>query len=112
MFKGYAEGYARGRADAKEDFERLLAILREELASNMDQLAEERARADRATDSLLGVLGSRAVSAAGISQYERQAESEANLARSVNHDPFAELPLGDPNGSFETLEQALIAPEE
>lgn len=112
MLNRYAQGYEKGRADAKEDFERLLGVLREELATKANQLVDAMERADRATDALLGVLGSRAVSTPGLREYERRVETEANFAKGANADPFAELPIGDPNGTFQTIEQAMIPSEE
>jgi hypothetical protein len=103
------------RCDApppREEWERLLAILREELATKEAQLADAIARADRATDRCLALFGSRGVSAAGLQDAQTHAAQQAQLAQTLLADPYQEVPLGDPRGTFPTRADAALDGDE
>ncbi len=100
MRVGYAAGYRDGIAAARAEWERLLAVLREELATKERERADAITRADLACDRLLQFQGARAVSTIGRQVERDQAAAAAEAVRASAYDPFAELPPGDPNGDF------------
>ena len=101
--------YAKAREDVRGEYERVLAILREELATKERQLAEQMERADLAADRLLAIYGARAISRPGLADYSAQVRSEANLSAAVNQDMFEDLPFTDPRGTYKSLEDAELA---
>lgn len=109
-WRGYAKGMEEGRVQALHEFERLLAVCREEMADLRRTVAEQSHRADSAVDLLLGHLGARAISTAG---QQAEAERSERHIRSVEAltslpDPDAELPYGDPRGRYSSLTEAKI----
>lgn len=114
FWNGYAKGLADGRAQALQEFERILAVLREEVA-DLRGIADNQAhRADAACDLLLGHLGARAISLEGekreIERQDRHVEMVQKLA-SVP-DPTDELPYGHPNGLYSSEKEAMLAFED
>lgn len=112
--RGYAEGLLqgldRGRTEANADFERLLAVLREEMSDLRRDRDCQLSRADAAADLLLQHLGARAISLAG--QQEEAAATERKI-RGISTlaqlgDPTEDLPLGDPRGTFKTAKEASL----
>lgn len=113
-YNGYAQGLADGRAQALQDFERILAVLREELADARRDAAGQSHRADAACDLLLGHLGARAISLEGekkeVERQERHIESVKSLVNIP--DPTDELPYGHPQGLYSSEKEAMLAFED
>ena len=86
----------------------MLAILREELATKERQLTDALERADRATDRCLALMGSRGVSTAGLRDEQAHAAQQAQLAQTLLADPYQELPVGDPRGTFTSRAEAAL----
>ena len=107
---GYANGFQDGRLCSLQEFERVLAVLREEMADLRRDRDNQMSRADAAADLLLQHLGTRAISLAGkteeIERTERHRKSVEALVQLG--DPTEELPLGDPRGSYRSAKDASI----
>lgn len=110
MKVGYANGYIAGELHAVQDFERVLAVLREELADARRDRDAQSSRADAAVDLLLGHLGTKAISLAGqrveAERTERQIKMTENL--SFITDPTEELPYNHPHASFKNAKEASL----
>lgn len=109
-WKGHADGVKEGRLQTLQEFERILAVLREELSDSRATAADQSHRADAAVDLLLGHLGARAISIAGEkSEVERQ-ERHLQTVRTLTTmpDPTEELPYGHPNASYASSREARV----
>ena len=106
--RSYGKGYQDGVLFTAEQYERQLAILREELIDCRRDRDAQQARADAACDLLLGHLGARAISLAGkqeeVERHERMDRGVRTLTTMM--DPTEELPLGDPRGLFKSASEA------
>lgn len=114
MIRGYWKGYADGlqslRAESTTDFERTLAILREELIDIRRDRDEQMARADAAADLLLQHLGTRAISLAGRREEQVNFERQLTNTKVINSitDPTDELPYGHPAATFKSASEASL----
>lgn len=115
MKVGYTNGYLRGLADGRtqalQEFERVLAILREELADARTLAHEHAARADAACDLLLGHLGARAISSVGI---QREVDAQERQVKTVKGllampDPTEDLPYDHPDARYKSDAEAAAA---
>lgn len=110
-YNGFKNGYQEGRVQALQEFERILAVLREEIVDLRADAAGQSHRADAACDLLLGHLGARAISLAGaqaeVDRAERHVRSVQGLVNMS--DPTEDLPIGHPLGQFATDREAAIA---
>lgn len=100
--KTYADGLLDGADRESARFERVLAVLREELADARADRDKQLVRGDAACDLLLQHLGARAISLVGQAQEERRAERNARAVRTFSAlpDPTDELPYGHPDGLY------------
>ena len=103
----YAEGLHRGIEIGKgditmlrEDYERVLAILREELADVIARESHQAQRADAACDLLLTHLGARAISRLGQDAEGKRLHTMSKLAGQFALDPTDDHPLGTPGTEF------------
>jgi len=110
FWKGYKHGYDDGRVQALQEFERILAVLREELADSRADAAKQSHRADAACDLLLGHLGARAISLAGETRETERADRHVNAVKQLASlpDPTEELPIGHPFGLYQSEADARI----
>jgi len=114
MWKGYARGYAdgieKGRVQILQDFERVLAVCREELSDVRRDRDLQMQRADAAADLLLHHLGAKAISLVG--QQEEAASRARQLAavRTLSNlpDPTEDLPYNDPRGTYRSARDASL----
>lgn len=95
---------------AIQEYERILAILREEVADLRAERDRQLSRADAAADLLLQHIGSRAISLAGkqeeVARSERHVRAVQTLASIP--DPTEDLPLGHPSGRFASASEASL----
>lgn len=107
---GYAKGYQDGELYSVQQFERILAICREEMADLRRDRDAQLQRADAACDLLLQHLGTRAISLAGkheeVARDERHTRAVQTLASLP--DPTEDLPYGDPRGTFANAKAASL----
>lgn len=113
-WNGYAKGVNDGRLQTIQEYERVLAVLREEVVDLRRERDSQSHRADAAVDLLLGHLGERAISQAGE---QREVERQERHIRSVQQltalpDPTEELPYGHPNGRYATERDARLDSED
>jgi len=110
-YNGYAKGLQDGRAYALQDFERVLAVLREELGDARADAANQAHRADAAVDLLLGHLGERAISIAGEVRETERSERHIKAVQQLSTmpDPTDELPYGHPLGRFTSEREAALS---
>jgi hypothetical protein len=114
MWKGYSRGYAdgieKGRVQILQDFERVLAVCREELSDVRRDRDLQMQRADAAADLLLHHLGAKAISLVG--QQEEAASRARQLAavRTLSNlpDPTEDLPYNDPRGTYRSARDASL----
>lgn len=106
----YAQGYKDGQASGERQFERILAILREELADVRRDRDEQMRRADAAADLLLQHLGARAISLAGAQAEQQQVENKIKTvsALSMIPDPLDELPYDHPLSTYKSAKEASL----
>lgn len=108
--KGYVDGFQEGRVQALQEFERVLAVCREEMADLRRDRDLQMQRADAAADLLLQHLGTRAISLAGkqeeVAKQERHARNVGVLSHVV--DPTEELPYGHPLSTFKSAKDASL----
>lgn len=95
---------------AIQEYERILAILREEISDLRRDRDSQLSRADSAADLLLQHLGMRAISLAGKAEEVERTERHARAVQTLSAlpDPTEELPLGHPNGMFKSAADAAI----
>lgn len=108
--KTYADGLLEGQTHARQEFERTLAVLREELADMRRERNQQAARADAACDLLLQHLGTRAISLAGKQEEQERADRNLRTVSTLTAlpDPTEELPFGDPRGSYQSAREASL----
>lgn len=113
-WKGYNDGYAEGRLQAISEYERVLALLREEVADLKREREGQSHRADAAVDLLLGHLGERAISLAGEVREVERAERHIKSVQQLTAlpDPTQELPYGDPRGLYPSEAAARVDVDE
>lgn len=106
---GYMRGYIDGQRAASAPLERNNQMLMEQLADLRFEAKAQRERADRAVDLLVERMGLSGISASVVAE---RAAVAATPAPNPNHafprDPFDELPLGHPMGSYKTSEEAAL----
>lgn len=109
-WKGHRDGYEAGRVQALHEFERVLAVLREELADSRAAAADQSHRADGAVDLLLGHLGAKAISLAGQKVEAERAERHIRSVQTITTmpDPTDELPYGHPNSLYKSEKEARV----
>jgi len=107
---GYANGYKDGEAAALNHFERVLAILREEMADARRERDYQSSRADSACDLLLQHLGARAISLAGKQEEVDRVDRKIRVVEKLASipDPTEDLPYGDPRGQFKSAKDAAL----
>lgn len=106
----YEQGFKDGHLAAVQNYERVVALLREEL-SDARQLAQAQAhRADSACDLLLGHLGVRAISLAGQQAEAERTEQHIRNVEAITALPDIdqEFPIGDPRGRYQSLAEAKL----
>lgn len=107
---GYKDGYAEGRIQALQEFERVLALRDEEMSDLRRDRDNQMQRADAAADLLLQHIGARAISLAGkheeVAREERKVRAVQTLA--ALPDPTDDLPYGDPRGTFASAADASL----
>lgn len=106
---GYERGYEAGYATCKEQYERQVALLTEQLA---DARASERAaitRADNTFDQFMLKVGAQPVSAPAQQLRHDLVKEAINRHGIVEPDAFEEFPLGDERGQYKTADDASLA---
>lgn len=106
---GYLSGYLAGEAAATARFERLNALLTDQLADARFAEKHQRERADRAVDLLVQHMGLPAISES--SQAERLVRASANTRSAepaVPMDPYEDLPIGHRLGSYASQDEASL----
>lgn len=95
---------------AIQEYERILAILREEISDLRAERDRQLARADAAADLLLQHIGSRAISLAGKQEEVARSERHVRAVQTLSALPDAteDLPLGHPNGRFKNAAEASL----
>lgn len=108
---GYAKGYEAGRVSSFQEFERVLAILREENADLRRDRDLQISRADAAADLLLQHIGARAISLAGKQEESERSERQVKAVSALASipDPTDDLPLGHPRGLYRNAAEASLA---
>lgn len=108
--RGYVNGYAAAIEQAKEGFERQVALLQEQLADARTLATYQSQRADAACDELLRHLGLRAISNAGLDAEDRRVRNAMSLSAVTADDPLDDHPFSTPgtiyageNGAHEAL---------
>jgi len=109
-YRGYADGLAVSHRKADDDWERTLAVLREELCEVRRDRDLQMARADAAADLLLQHLGTRAISLAGAQQEQAAFERKVKNVQTITAlpDPTEEIPYGHPNGTYKDEKEASL----
>jgi len=109
-WKGFNDGEKQGRLQALQDFERVLAILREELADARTLSGSQAHRADAAVDLLLGHLGTRAISLEGERREVERSDRHIKAVQQLTAipDPTDDLPYGHPLGTFGSEKEARL----
>jgi hypothetical protein len=112
--RGYAAGYRDGVLFATDQFERVLAVLREELADARAGREAEALRAHGAVDELLRHIGKRLISPSGRAAEAADVERRARVAERIMHmpDPTDDQPFGTPDAQFRDPREALIGDPE
>lgn len=107
---GYAQGLIDGRLQALSDFERVLAVLREELGDCRSTAATQSLRADAAVDLLLGHLGARAISLEGQKLEVERQDRHVNAVRQLTSlsDPTEEIPYSHPLSRYKSEAEARV----
>lgn len=110
-WKGFTDGEREGYLRGVQEFERVLAVLREELADTRADRGAQSHRADAACDLLLGHLGARAISLAGEQREAERADRHVKAVQTLTMmpDPTDELPMGHPMGIFKSDAEAAAA---
>jgi hypothetical protein len=108
--QGYADGIEKGRIQVLQDFERVLAVCREELSDVRRDRDLQMQRADTAADLLLHHLGAKAISLVG---QQEEAASRARQLAAVQTlanlpDPTEDLPYSDPRGTYRSARDASL----
>ena len=83
-----------------EEYERIIAILREQLGQKEKERVEAVKRADVAADRVFQLYGAHSVSTASTESDRARIDGLNKVAAAVNQDIFAELPPNDPKGSY------------
>ena len=112
--KTYADGLLEGRELGMQEMERILCLLREELARVTQARDAQATRADNAADLLLQHIGLRSISLAGIEQDNKRRADHINAVTRLATlpDPTEDLPLDDPRGTFfNKKDEARIVPD-
>lgn len=114
FWKGYNNGYQEGRLQTIQEYERILALLREECSDLRRERDGQSHRADAACDLLLGHLGARAISLAGeVREVERQDRHISAVKQlTAMPDPTDELPYGHPSGRYKSEADARVDVDE
>jgi len=109
-WRGYADGVAVSRHKADDEWERTLAVLREEMSEVRRDRDLQMARADAAADLLLQHLGTRAISLAGQQQEVAAFERKVKNVQTITAlpDPTEEIPYGHPNGTYKDEKEASL----
>lgn len=110
MWRTYERGFKDGQLQAVQQFERVVALLREELSDARRLADTQSARADAAVDLLLGHLGARAISIAGQQVEEKRAERSLETVKTLTSvaDVDEDLPYGDPRGRYASIKEAAL----
>lgn len=106
---GFLKGYLAGETAATSRFERLNTLLTEQLVDARFSEKQQRERADRAVDLLVKHMGLPEISASA--QAERLVRASANVHDAVPSlplDPYEDLPVGHPFGSYKTGSEAAL----
>lgn len=105
---GYTRGYEAGYDAAKENYERQLALLTEQLSEARATGEAANVRADAIFDQFMLKMGAQPVSRAA--QTERHEIVRASIDRHgiMQENAFEEYPIGDERGSFKTYDDAAL----
>lgn len=105
---GYTNGYECGVLDTKDQYERHIALLTEQLAESRSLTMAANHRADATFDQLMLQVGRQPVSQAAA--VERQMIVQANIDRHgvVKENAFEEFPIGHEKGSYKTVDEARL----
>lgn len=113
MRVGYWNGYIAGQRAERERYERENQRLIEQLASAQHAEREQRDRADRAIDLVVRQVGMQPISeSAARDQMARAIANTRPAAPASIFDPFADLPIGHPEGEFKSIEEAELRAED
>jgi len=109
-YRGYADGITISRQEVLAEWERSIAVLREELQDVRRDRDLQMARADAAADLLLQHLGTRAISLAGQQQEVAAFERKVKNVQTITAlpDPTEEIPYGHPNGTYKDEKEASL----
>lgn len=111
MMFNYSKGYQAGYAGAREHYERIIAILREQLTDALRDAHEAREAERVAADRVLSIYGASAISPAGVRDVDRRVQSDAAVSRAANFDPFAEVDYDHPASTYKRKEDSFLDTE-
>lgn len=105
---GYAQGYMDGQVAANKVSERTICVLTEQIADLRLQVKHASDRADRAVDHLVTRVGLNAISESAKQEQRDRAKAVTDIVKAQPFDPFRELPLGHPEGSYANASEAAL----
>ena len=103
---GYMNGYMDGQKAATERWERVNAVLTEQLLEARLLAQHQAARADAAVDHLMTKMGLDTISVESKRERAAAAEAMQKAVAAAPSDPFRDLPIGHPDGSYQTMAEA------
>lgn len=110
---GFMRGYLEGQREATSRLERTMQLLSEQLADLRFELRAQRERADRAVDLVVRQMGLPEISGSALAERAASANrTMMNTRPTIPNDPFEDMPIGHPNGSYKTQEEAALRPED
>jgi hypothetical protein len=99
-------GYLDGQKSANERWERVNAVLTEQLLEARVLAQHQAARADAAVDHLMTKIGLEGISMESKRERAARAETVRQAIASAPQDPFLDLPIGHAEGSYKTQAEA------
>lgn len=110
---GYWNGYLAGQRAERERYERENQRLTEQLADARRAEEQQRDRADRAIDLLVKQMGMQPISESAAKESLARALANTRPARAaLPLSPFEDLPIGHPDGTYMSPEEAELRPED
>lgn len=106
MTFGYHKGYLNGYAAAQATWEGLKISLQEQLVEARFLAQSQAARADAAVDHLMTKIGLSEISTVAKQERAARANAVRDAVVRAPQDPWTDLPIGHPEGSYKNALEA------